>query len=131
MKEITELFKARQQAPGVPHAVATVLRVEGSSYRRPGARMLVNIHGRVAGSVSGGCLERSVIAQAQKAIADNRMQLIMFDTTDQDDLAFGSSLGCQGKIWIGIEVLKAGQEWGLDSLVRNVRERREPAALLT
>jgi xanthine dehydrogenase accessory factor len=131
MKELTELLEAWRKAPKVPHAVATVLRVEGSSYRRPGARMLVDVHGRVAGSVSGGCLERKVISEAQQALSDNRMRLMTFDTTDQDDLAFGSSLGCQGKIWIGIEVLKAGQGWRLESLVRKVRERRVPAALLT
>jgi xanthine dehydrogenase accessory factor len=131
MKELTELLEAWRIAPRVPHAVATVLRVEGSSYRRPGARMLVNVHGRVAGSVSGGCLERKVISQAQQALSDSGTRLMTFDTTDQDDLALGSSLGCQGKIWIGIEIIKAGQNWGLDALVRKVRERRAPAALLT
>ena len=131
MKELTELLEAWRRAPKVPHAVATVLRVEGSSYRRPGARMLVDVHGRVAGSVSGGCLERKVISQAQEALFDGRMRLMSFDTTDQDDLAFGSSLGCQGKIWIGIEVLKAGATWDLESLVRKIRERRTPGALLT
>ena len=132
MKELTELFEAPwHQAAHVPHAVATVLRVEGSSYRRPGARMLVDVHGRVAGSVSGGCLEKSVISQAQATLLDGCARLLSFDTTDQDDLAFGSSLGCQGKIWIGIEFLAPGKEWPLEAVVRQVCEQREPAALLT
>ena len=115
----------------VPHAVATVLRVEGSSYRRPGARMLIDVHGRVAGSVSGGCLEKSVVAQGQAALSDGRARLLSFDTTDQDDLAFGTSLGCEGKIWIGLEVLPAGEPWPLEAVVRDVRRQRQPAALVT
>jgi xanthine dehydrogenase accessory factor len=131
MKELLELFEARRLARQVPYAVATVLRVEGSSYRRPGARMLINVHGRVAGSVSGGCLERAVISQGQAALSTGRSELLSFDTTDQDDLAFGSSLGCQGRIWIGLEVLSAGENWPLESIVQNIREKREPAALVT
>jgi len=131
VKELTELFEARRRAMQVPHAVATVLRVEGSSYRRPGARMLIDVHGRVAGSVSGGCLEKSVVAQGQAALSDGRARLLSFDTTDQDDLAFGTSLGCEGKIWIGLEVLPAGEPWPLEAVVRDVRRQRQPAALVT
>jgi len=131
MKELIELFEARRRAMDVPYAVATVLRVEGSSYRRPGARMLVSVNGRIAGSVSGGCLEKAVIGEGQQALFDGKARLLSFDTTDQDDLAFGSSLGCEGKIWIGIEVLAAGTVWGLEKIVENVRHRREAAAIIT
>ncbi len=131
MKELIELFEARRRALDVPYAVATVLRVEGSSYRRPGARMLISVNGRVAGSVSGGCLERAVIAEGQRALLDGAARLLYFDTTDQDDLAFGSNLGCQGKIWIGIEVLAAGEFWPLEKIVESVRRRRKPAAVIT
>jgi xanthine dehydrogenase accessory factor len=131
MKELLELFESRRRAMHVPHAVATVLRVEGSSYRRPGARMLINAHGRVAGSISGGCLEKNVIAQGQRALLDGTARLLPFDTTDSEDLAFGSSLGCQGKIWIGIEVLSPRQPWLLEKIVDHVRQRRRAAALIT
>jgi xanthine dehydrogenase accessory factor len=131
VKELIQLLEERRKSPGVPSVVATVLRVEGSSYRRPGARMLVNVHGRVAGSVSGGCLEKNVISQARAALIDGQSRLISFDTTDQDDLAFGSSLGCNGKIWIGLEVLPAGHAWPLEKIVQNVRNKRRPTALVT
>jgi xanthine dehydrogenase accessory factor len=131
VKELLELFAARQRARHVPHALATVLRVEGSSYRRPGARMLINAHGRVAGSVSGGCLEKNVIARGQAVLQEGGAQLLSFDTTDQDDLAFGTSLGCQGKIWIGVESLPANRAWPLAELVEEARRRRQPAALIT
>jgi xanthine dehydrogenase accessory factor len=131
MKELFDLIQARRREPSVPHAVATVLRVEGSSYRRPGARMLVNVHGRVAGSVSGGCLEKAVISKARQALLDGESRLMTFDTTDQDDLAFGSSLGCNGKIWIGVEALAPGQPLPLEVFVERVRRHRTPAALIT
>ncbi len=131
MKELTQLVEARKVARHVPHAVATVLRVEGSSYRRPGARMLVDVRGRVAGSVSGGCLEKNVVTHAQQALLDGRARLLSFDTTDQDDLAFGTSLGCQGKIWIGLEIVPAHSTWALEQIVDDVRQHRVPVALAT
>ena len=131
MKELFDLIQARRRKAHVPHAVATVLRVEGSSYRRPGARMLVNAHGRVVGSVSGGCLEKNVISEAQRTVLDGKDRLLTFDTTDQDDLAYGSSLGCNGKIWIGVEMVASGERWALEDVVERVRMRREPAALIT
>ena len=93
--------------------------------------MLIGVHGRVSGSVSGGCLEKRVISEAQKALLDGQARLLAFDTTDQDDLAFGSSLGCQGKIWIGIECLPAGKLWALETVAEEIRGRRRPAVLLT
>ena len=93
--------------------------------------MLINVHGHMAGSVSGGCLERNVITQARAALMDGRSRLLAFDTTDNDDLAFGSSLGCQGKIWIGLEVLAVKKAWPLEGFVADVRQRRSPAVLIT
>jgi xanthine dehydrogenase accessory factor len=131
VKELFDLIEARGRARHVPHVVATVLRVEGSSYRRPGARMLVNMHGRVAGSISGGCLEKAVIAEAKRALLDGAPRVLAFDTSDQDDLALGASLGCQGKIWIGLEVLPANEPWMIESVVEEVFQRRKSAILLT
>ncbi len=131
MKELSELVAARRESRGVPHVVATVLRVEGSSYRRPGARMLINVHGRVAGSVSGGCLEKAVVSEARRSLLHGRPRLLSYDTTDQDDLALGTSLGCQGKIWIGLEVLAPDAPWAIEEIVDQIRSRRKPAALLT
>ncbi|MDB6092772.1 MAG: pucA [Verrucomicrobia bacterium] len=131
MKELLELAAARGCRPNEKVAVATVLRVDGSSYRRTGARMLVNADGRFAGSVSGGCLEQSVIVEAQAALHDGRARLLAFDTSNPNDLVFGTGLGCQGKIWIGIEVLPARQPWLLADLAARVRYTRQPAVWVT
>jgi len=131
MKELLDLFEARNRDPHISYAVATVLGVEGASCRRPGARMLISANGRVAGSVHGGCLERAVICQGQAALLDGANHLLSFDITDQDDLALDSKLECRGKVWFSIEVLPADEAWPLEDIVRQVRARREPAALIT
>ncbi|MDB6169850.1 MAG: alanine dehydrogenase [Verrucomicrobia bacterium] len=131
MRELLELAEARRQAAHETLALATVFRVDGSSYRRIGARMLVGGRGRIAGSVSGGCLEESVVLEAQKTLVDRRGRLLTFDTTRSDDLVFGSGLGCQGKIWVTIELLPAHEAWPLAELVHRVRLQRTPVVWIT
>ena len=82
-------------------ALATVIRVSGSSYRRPGARMLVAGDGRTWGGVSGGCLERDVARRARQVIDSGIADLRQYDTTD--DFDSGAALGCAGVIEIFIE----------------------------
>src|ERR1700722_13485263 len=103
MKELLEILNTREAQPGLPYALATVVKVAGSSYRRPGARMLIGARGRLAGSVSGGCLERDVITRGLAVILSGDAQIAVYDTSDQDDLAFGTSMGCEGRIEIFIE----------------------------
>ncbi len=100
-----------------PLVLATVLRVQGSSYRQPGARMLIDCNGEIAGSVSGGCLERDLIQRARIQRArfvgrtQSRMEVIRYDTTDdgEDFESLSSvSLGCQGVVDIGLEVIPPG-----------------------
>src|SRR3954464_11201560 len=96
-------------ADGTPSALATVVRVAGSSYRRPGARLLATADGRSWGSVSGGCLERDVLRRLRKLPATKGPpELVRYDTTD-GDADFGASpgvaLGCQGLIDLFLEPL--------------------------
>jgi xanthine dehydrogenase accessory factor len=131
MKEIFEILKARAAASHVPYALATVVRVEGSSYRRPGARMLIGMNGRVAGSVSGGCLEKDVISKGLEVMITGLPQVASYDTTDEDDLAFGTSLGCQGRIELWIERILPGNAWPLEDFVNRILHERKPCALAT
>jgi xanthine dehydrogenase accessory factor len=131
MKELLEIIRARRASPAIPFALATVVRVEGSSYRKPGARMLVSLQGRVAGSVSGGCLEKDVISKSRAAILEGATELAVYDTTDQDDMAFGTSLGCEGRIEILIQPLPAAAEWPLADQVEKAVRTRRPVALAT
>lgn len=84
-------------------ALATVVQVDGSAYRRPGARMLVSESGELTGAISGGCLEGDALRKAQTVIFQQESMLVTYDTTDEDDQKFGIGLGCNGIIQILIE----------------------------
>src|SRR5579871_6738937 len=100
MKEIRAIIKAYdsidQEATGA--ALATVVRVDGSSYRRTGARMLVTDNGIWVGGISGGCLEGDALIRARDGIFKSQSSLITYDTTDYDPYQIGVGLGCQGVI---------------------------------
>ncbi len=81
-------------------ALATVVNVEGSAYRRIGARMLVTSSGSWVGGISGGCLEGDALKKAQKAIYQNNCSTVVYDTTDDDEYQVGVGLGCNGRIEI-------------------------------
>jgi len=93
-------------------ALATVVRVEGSSYRRAGARMLVLDNGTYLGGISGGCLEGDALRRAQKGIALGHPSVITYDTTQDDDYQIGVGLGCQGIIDVLFTPLQAGKLQG-------------------
>jgi xanthine/CO dehydrogenase XdhC/CoxF family maturation factor len=100
MKEIRNIVSAFDQwkSAGRRAALAVVARVEGSSYRRTGARMLVLDDGTCIGGISGGCLEGDALRRAQKAIAANRPSLVTYDTSRDDHHQIGIGLGCNGII---------------------------------
>src|SRR6201990_2541327 len=98
MKEISDIIAAFERAAsaGKQMALATVVHVEGSSYRRPGARMLVTEDGEMTGAISGGCLEGDALRKALLAIIQQQNKLVTYDTTDEDDAKIGVQLGCNG-----------------------------------
>jgi xanthine/CO dehydrogenase XdhC/CoxF family maturation factor len=84
-------------------ALATVVWVEGSSYRRPGARMLITDDGRWEGAISGGCLEGDALRKARKVMQEGVPVLVTYDTMDDDANSLGVGLGCNGIIDVLIE----------------------------
>jgi xanthine dehydrogenase accessory factor len=133
MKELRAIVEAFEQArsDGKATALATVVGVSGSAYRRPGARMLITEEGQTTGAVSGGCLERDVILRAQRVIERGETTLATYDTTDEDDLVFGVGLGCRGVIRILIEPLPRGSEPCHLPLPEELLRRRETGVLAT
>jgi xanthine dehydrogenase accessory factor len=89
MKELSAILKACA-GPREGMVLATIVKTEGSSYRRTGAHMLIFPNGGTIGSISGGCLERDVIAHAENL---QKPKLLSYDTTLEEDvlLAKGSS----------------------------------------
>jgi xanthine dehydrogenase accessory factor len=100
MKEIKAIVDAYENIDktAVKAALATVVRVEGSSYRRTGARMLVMDDGVWVGGISGGCLEGDALKRARFAISRSESTLITYDTTEDDEHQIGVGLGCNGVI---------------------------------
>src|SRR5215217_3941554 len=104
-KEIKDIVAAFEEAmrAGRKTALATVVHVEGSSYRRPGARMLVEDNGKITGAISGGCLEGDALRKALLAINQQQNKLVTYNTLHDDDVDFGVQLGCNGSVHILFE----------------------------
>jgi xanthine dehydrogenase accessory factor len=133
MKEITDILKAYQKAAKEKKktALATVVKVEGSSYRRPGARMLVTEDGQLTGAISGGCLEGDALRKALSAIVQQENKLITYDTTDEDDAKFGVQLGCNGIVHILFEPIVETDELNPIAILTALQSKRENAVLVT
>jgi xanthine dehydrogenase accessory factor len=84
-------------------ALATVVQVRGSSYRSPGARMLITDDGRWLGSISGGCLEGDALRKARQVMNDQQPITVTYDTNEESNQNLGINLGCNGIIDVLIE----------------------------
>jgi xanthine dehydrogenase accessory factor len=133
VKELQDIVNAFDKAnnEGKQTALATVVLVEGSSYRRPGARMLITEDGQLTGAISGGCLEGDALRKARLVMAQNKPMLVTYDTTDDDDAKFGVGLGCNGIIHILIEPLFNDQQVTPIHLFKQFLSKREPVVLIT
>jgi xanthine dehydrogenase accessory factor len=134
MKEILNIIDAYTLAvaQGKKMALATVVHVEGSSYRRPGARMLVTDDGNLTGAISGGCLEGDALRKALLAINQQQNKLVTYDTSDDDDDArFGVQLGCNGIVHILFEPIDTAQVNNPIALLRELTAKRQDGVLVT
>jgi len=132
MKEIKSIIEAYHSIDfnTARAALATVARVEGSSYRRTGARMLVLDNGTYLGGISGGCLEGDALRRAQKAIAQNKASVITYDTTQEDGAQIGVGLGCNGIIDVLFTPLHT-DEFNIIDLLSGIVETRMPRIIIS
>jgi len=133
MKEIRDIIRAFDEAQklGKQTALATVVHVEGSSYRRPGARMLIEDDGQLTGAISGGCLEGDALRKALLVMTEKRSRLVTYDTMDDDDAKFGVGLGCNGIIQVLIEPIDISNPDNPIQYLKKVNEKRQTVALVT
>ena len=133
MKEIKDIIRSFDEAQqqGRQTALATVVHVDGSSYRRPGARMLITDEGQLTGAISGGCLEGDALRKALLVMSQQRSMLVTYDTMDEDDAKFGFSLGCNGIIQVLIEPIKPEEPNNPIELLKIVASKRQKAVLVS
>lgn len=110
--------------------LATVVHVEGSSYRRAGARMLVDEYGNITGAISGGCLEGDALRKALHALHQQKNKLVTYDTSDEDDAVIGAQLGCNGIIQVLFEPLDYEDEQNPCELLKKVINQKNPLAIV-
>lgn len=112
-------------------AIATVVQVRGSSYRSPGARMLITDDGRWVGSISGGCLEGDALRKARQVMTENRATLVTYDTREEGNQNLGIGLGCNGIIDVLIEPVVPDATSNPIRLFESFLNAPEPLALAT
>lgn len=133
MKEINEILKAYSQAKseGKKTALATVVKVEGSSYRQPGARMLVTEDGLLTGAISGGCLEGDALRKAILSIHQKQNKLVTYNTNNENDAEVGLQLGCNGIVHILFEFINEELENNPIQLLEQLESERKEAVIVT
>ena len=133
MKEILGIIGAFEEARrrGRQTALATVVHVDGSAYRRPGARMLVDDTGQLTGAISGGCLEGDALRKSMLVLSQQKSKLVTYDTTDEDDAKLGLGLGCNGIIQVLIEPIHPSDPQNPIELLKAIAGKRQEAVLVT
>jgi len=112
--------------------LATLVDTKGSTYRRPGARMIITESGQFHGLVSGGCLEGDLVLHAKKVFFDQRSSIVEYDMRAEEEGAWGLALGCNGLVRIHLQYLASTES---DSQVLMACEyadkRHQPVLLLS
>jgi len=132
MKEIRQIieFYDRYKAEGLKMALASVVQIEESSYRRIGARMLICENGQWTGGISGGCLEGDALRRSQKAIYKGESSIVTYDTMEDDQNQIGIGLGCNGKIEVLLNPLDNEDAENEVEKLRMIVQNNQPAILL-
>lgn len=101
--------------------LATIVNKEGSSYRSPGAFMLVNSLGQSHGLVSGGCLEANIILHAKKVFDSQQAHYVEYDMREEDGYAAELGVGCKGKIGVLLQYLTVAHHALLATLFQRMQ----------
>jgi xanthine/CO dehydrogenase XdhC/CoxF family maturation factor len=133
MKELREIINAYEFAKKKEKrlALATLVHLNGSSYRRPGARMIVDEAGQLTGAISGGCLEGDALRKAVFCIHQQQPKLVVYDTSDEDDATIGVQLGCSGIIQVLFEPIDETDPLNPIELLKKAIHKRQNTVLVT
>lgn len=131
MSEIADVLGAIEalHAKGERMALATIVAIRGSTYRRPGARLLVPHQGPMIGNISGGCLEGDVADVAKIVMVEGTPRVVSFDLTAEDEAVWGWGLGCNGAIEVFVEPADKAAE--VAGALRTALQEERPICLVT
>ena len=104
--------------------LATLYKIEGSSYRKLGAMMLISSLGQRLGMLSGGCLEADIQRHAKQVMTSLTSKTITYDATDEDDLTFQLGIGCGGVVHIVLQPVNSANKYlNLDFVFNALKEK--------
>ena len=117
LHELKKIFSTASQASdqNLKMVIASVVALDGSSYRRPGVRMLILEDGTMVGAVSGGCVEKEIARQSQTVFDSGQPKLMIYDGRYR--------LGCDGILYILIEIFRPSEQL-LTSFESSIVERK-------
>jgi xanthine dehydrogenase accessory factor len=134
MSDLSQLlaFREQQQSVGVPLLLVTIMRTAGSTYRKPGARLLLTRDGEHEGTISGGCLEADLLETAWTRLDanQNRPMTMRYDTTEEGEILWGTGTGCAGRVELLLEPLGVGSDDPLAFLAEG-QDSDEEVAIVT
>ena len=109
--------------------LGTVVATQGSTYRKPGAMMLIASDSSYQGLISGGCLEADLAAHAREVFADGKTRKVCYDMSHGDDFAWGLGLGCDGIIHLMLQRLDRRENFGFLEVLDNAWSQRSSGLL--
>lgn len=110
LTELLDFYRAHRADETL--VLGTVIATEGSTYRKPGAMMLIAADNSYCGLISGGCLEADLAAHAESVFSDGQTREVCYDMSHGDDFAWGLGLGCDGVIHLMLQRLDRDGDFG-------------------
>ena len=124
---LLEFFRSRCDEDWL--VLATIIATEGSTYRKPGAMMLISQDGSFEGLISGGCLEGDLLLRAAEVFASGTPTRVTYDMHAEDDLVWGLGLGCDGVIHLLLQRLEKASQFGFLEQLEASHQSRNAALL--
>lgn len=127
LTELLEFYRAHRRDDAL--VLGTVIATEGSTYRKPGAMMLIAADNSHCGLISGGCLESDLAAHAKGVFSDGKAREVCYDMSHGDDFAWGLGLGCDGVIHLQLQRLEREDGFGFLAALDTAWQARDEGLL--
>ncbi len=127
LTELLDFYRAHQADDAL--VLGTVIAIEGSTYRKPGAMMLIAADNSYCGLISGGCLEADLAAHAKGVFSDGKTREVCYDMSHGDDFAWGLGLGCDGVIHLMLQRLDRDNGFGFFATLDDAWRTRDEGLL--